>query len=217
MILGFLASIVLSFLPSRYRRGWRHTESEEMGTATAVSGGMQGFIFLLFFVVGFLDYLPEVGISKLGWLEYIFTPRGVVLGYFALEGVARFVIGLASGEAVGTLPLHLLAWVQERRERKHAERALGPLVADTVDRGDGRAYDLRIASCRPKPNWDRLMTVAYEDTFYEVAGERQGNPPRRFVYLLRKMPQGKVIRGLHHYRPDEALDKETKPSMNPSG
>jgi hypothetical protein len=51
------------------------------------------------------------------------------------------------------------------------------------------------------------MTVAYEGEFYEIVREEQTAPPRRFVYLLRKIPPGKVIRGLHHYRPEESLEK----------
>ena len=49
------------------------------------------------------------------------------------------------------------------------------------------------------------MTVSYEDQLYEVASQEEGTPPRRFVYLLRPKPDHKVVRGLHHYDPEEAL------------
>jgi len=92
---------------------------------------------------------------------------------------------------------------------------MGPRVADGVERGDGKQYDLRIASCRQKSNWDRLLTVAYEGEFYEVVQEESGSPPRRFVYLLRKIPPSKVIRGLHHYHPEEVLEKQERRARAP--
>jgi hypothetical protein len=84
---------------------------------------------------------------------------------------------------------------------------MGPRVADVVERPGTPDGQLRIASCRPKPTWDHLMTVKYEDEFYEVGTEKMGTPPRPYVYLLRKLPQGKAIRSLHHYRPEESLEK----------
>jgi len=50
-----------------------------------------------------------------------------------------------------------------------------------------------------------MITVAYQDELYEVAAAQEGHPPRPFVYLLRKKPDHKVIRGIHHYDPEEAL------------
>ena len=102
----------------------------------------------------------------------------------------------------------LVVSVWPRVKKLRAEWALGPRVVDTVERGDGRDYELRIASCRQKPNWNHLRTISFEDELYEVAKQEEGKPPRRFVYLLRKMPEGKVIHGLHHYRRDEVLDRE---------
>jgi hypothetical protein len=71
---------------------------------------------------------------------------------------------------------------------------------------NGTDYDLRIESCRPKP-WTALTTISYNDQLYEVAREFTGSPPRRFVYLLRKAPERKLVRGLHHYSPEETLHK----------
>ncbi|MDA2914043.1 TMEM134 family protein [Acidobacteriia bacterium AH_259_A11_L15] len=207
-MLAFLASVLLSFLPPRYRAWWRHEESEEMSRAALVSGFLQVFVCGLLFIVGFIAYAPTAGISKMAWLEYAFTPQGALLGYLSFEGLVRFFVALVSGEALGTLPLYVVAWVQGRAERARAERTLGPAVADRMERGDGREYDWSIATCRPKPNWDRLMTVAYQDELYEVVKEERGAKPRPYVYFLRKMPEGKVVRGLHHYDPNEPLQEQ---------
>ncbi|MFQ5724072.1 MAG: hypothetical protein ACE5G6_06230 [Terriglobia bacterium] len=213
-MLAFLASVLLSFLPPRYRAWWRHEESEEMSRAALVSGFLQVFVCGLLFIIGFFAYVGFFGharkavISQLAWLEYVFTPQGLLLGYLSIEGTVRLYVALVSGEALGTLPLYVVAWVQGRAERARAERTLGPAVADRVERGDGRDYDWRIATCRPKPNWDRLMTVAYQDELYEVVKEERLAKPRPYVYFLRKIPEGKVVRGLHHYHPDEPLQEQ---------
>ncbi|MGH9863149.1 MAG: hypothetical protein ACRD35_06975 [Candidatus Acidiferrales bacterium] len=201
-MLGFLASIVLSFLPPRYRRRWRHEESVQLGNAAGVSGLLQAVFCLLFYIAGFINYTPEAWIGPLAWMEYALHPSALLLGYFTLEGAVRMLVGLTTGEALATLPLALVAWTHTALERKRAEEALGPAVADLVERGDGTRFDLRIACSRPK-DWDQLITISYQDELYELVQPEEGLPPRRFVYLLRKLPEGRVVRGLRHYPPEE--------------
>ena len=137
--------------------------------------------------------------------EFLVHPLSWVLIYFTLEGAVRLLAAFITEETYPTLPLYLVARWQQSREETRAEQAMGPLVMDRVERGDGTKSDWRIASCRPKPKWDDLMTVVYQDEYYEVAGYEKGARPRPYIYLLRKIPKGKVIRGLHPYRPDEVL------------
>jgi len=226
----FLAGLFLSLLPERYRRWWEPASTAHFATATAVSGGLQALgcftVFILRYVIFFQERVMEYGgrvieagadealasrgvqfgMGTLTTLEYVFQPVSLLLIYFSLEGAVRLLGAAFTDQILPSLPLQLAAWTQERLAARRAERALGPPVIDKVERGDGRQYDLRIASCRPKPNWDRLMTVAYEDEFYEVIKEERFAKPRPYVYLLRKIPEGKVIRGLHHYRPDEPVE-----------
>jgi hypothetical protein len=138
-------------------------------------------------------------------VEYIFSPLSILLVYFTLEGTLRVFAAAVTEETPGTLPLYVLAWGIELTRRWRAERALGPRIIDEVQRFRGIGYDLGIASCRPKSGWDRLMTIEFEDKLYEVFEEKLGPRPRRYIYLLREAPKAKVIRGLHHYRPDEVL------------
>jgi hypothetical protein len=79
-------------------------------------------------------------------------------------------------------------------------------VADEVTRvTDTQDVDLVIASCRPKKEWHKLTSVAYQDEFFEIMDLQEGSPPRIFVYVLRKSPEGRVLRGIHHYDPEEVL------------
>ena len=233
-MVSFLAGILLSLLPERYRRWWEPASTLDFLRASFVSGLVQGLgcfvVFILRYLIFFQQRVMEMGgqVIKAGadealasrgvqmgmgvvsTLEYVFQPLSLLLVYFALEGAVRLAGAAFTEQILPSLPLHLLAWAQERLEQRRAERALGPPVVDTVERGDGKEYDLRIASCRSKLNWDRLMTVAYEDQFYEVIKEEQAARPRPFIYLLKKIPESKVIRGLHHYRPDETLPEAPK-------
>lgn len=71
-------------------------------------------------------------------------------------------------------------------------------------------YDLSIASCRPKPAWNRMTTIQYSDEFYELYEQRTGAPPRPYLYQLRKLTPGRMIRGIHRYHPHEALTEKQR-------
>lgn len=228
---NFLAGIVLSLLPERYRSWWQPASTVDFRRATLLSGVLQfgGCLFLLIdrYLAFFQQRVQEMGTVVIGagaeealasrtlqygmglvtTLEYLMKPLTILLIYFGLEGLVRLGAALITEELLPTLPLALAVRLQERIEGRRAEKALGPPIADLVERATGKDYELRIASCRPKPTWDRLMTVAFEDEHYEVVREEPGRPPRRFIYLLRKIPPGKIIRGLHHYDPHEPLRK----------
>jgi len=227
--------MVLSLLPNPYRGWWAGASAADFRRATILSGlvealGCVGLYILRYFY--FIQYrvgsiadaavrraggedalavsAAQYGIGFVSLVEYILSPLSLLLVYFTLEGTLRVFAATVTEETPGTLPLYLLAWTIERTRRWHAERALGPRIVDEVHRFQGIRYDLGIASCRPKRSWDRLMTIEFEEKLYEVFEEKLGPPPRRYIYLLREIPKGKVIRGLHRYRPDEALDKTKK-------
>ena len=96
-------------------------------------------------------------------------------------------------------------WIEPRwRERQMGER-----VADEVLSGDGgKTHELKILSCRPKPDWHRNITVRYEDTFYQMFKEEAGPPLRPFVYYLRKPPLGHLIVVIRDYSPTDVLRKK---------
>lgn len=203
----FLRQFLLSFLPPRYRGGPAHDPGAYLAAAAGVSGFLEMLVFGTLYIGGFVAYTDRAVIGPLAWAEYLFYPPAWPLAFFFFDGGLRF-LGSFTGQALGSIPLYFAAWIQGFFERRSARRRLGALVPDLVERGDGSRYELRISSCRPRTNWDKWMTVAYEDRFYEIASAELGQPPRPYVYLLRTKPESKVIRGLHRYHPDEVFSLE---------
>ena len=216
---NFLASLWMSALPRAWWRGWEPESTMYFRWAAMASGVLQ---FVLFFFATVWLYFRYVGgqagtyggaaggaaggIISLGFvtLEFLLYPHHLLAGYLMVEGMVRTGAAFIADEILPSLPLWLAARIQQRLSAKAADAALGLRVPDTVERLEGMPYDLRISSCRQKEKWkDKLLTVAYEERFYEVVREERGLRPRQFIYLLRKAPESKVIRGVHHYRPDE--------------
>jgi hypothetical protein len=238
-MLSFLVGMLLSFLPKRYRERFPESVRGNLRPGAAVSGLVQCLGCLLIFSARYLSFLQQrvgglgeraiahgaeealgataaqAGMGYVSLVEYIFHPLSLLLIYFALEGAVRFYAAGIVEEIVGTLPLHIVAWAQERVGQARAARALGPRLPDVVESVYSADFDLRIFSCRPKRHWDRLLTVSYEEQLYAVVGEQQGKPPRRFIYQLRKVPLGWIVRNIHYYSPDEVLREEaaTPPSL----
>src|SRR5581483_5298185 len=107
-----------------------------------------------------------------------------------------------------SMPLQLIAWLQGAGRRKYASHSLGPRLVDTVIAGISPEYDLRIDASRPK-QWTKLTTIRYNDELFEVAKEMTGPFPHRYVYFLKRIPPGKVVRGLHDYDPEETLQPDS--------
>ncbi len=206
--MSFLIDLMLSFLPPRYRSAWRHSASGSLVRAAAVSGFLEMVVFGTLYIVGFVTAFTHLAvIGPLAFVEYLFYPKSWPLAFFFFDGTIRWLTSL-SGQAVGSLALYPAAWIHGWLERRAERRRLGPMVPDTIERGDGTRYELRISSCRPKGNWDKWMTVMYEEKLYEIAAAELGQPPRPYLYLLRTKPESKVIRGLHRYDPNEVFQEE---------
>lgn len=230
-VLTLPASILLSLLPLRWRRRWNATYELELSRGALFSGLLVFAGCLILLIVRYLFFLDarmkavaatmiahgaeeamgnryfQYGAGIVTLIEYLIHPLSLLLIYFLFEGLVRFCAAFINGEVVGTMPLHLVALAHERWSRAAAERALGPRIPDEVQTGATR-LQVRILSCRPKPAWDRLITVSYEGGLYEVAGTEQGPPPRPYIYLLRPKPEHKVVRGLHHYDPNEVMTED---------
>lgn len=224
----FPLAMALTYLPESWRRKLNLLDMGDLRTAALTSGilqvaGCAALIALRYplFVKSVLaaqgmeqaqlsaaEKGGETAVMGFGLVllaAYLVSPLTIVLEYFLAEGVIRAVAALVTGEVVPTLPLVGAAWTLGRTQEAAAEKALGPRIVDLVQAGDGSLYHLLIASCRPKQGWDRLMTVSYQEKLYEVTHHEEGVPPRRFLYHLRLKPEGKVVRGMHHYDPAEVL------------
>jgi hypothetical protein len=203
----FLYAVLISSLPPRYRRVLGVPSGEYLVAAAGVSGFLEMIIFGMIHLKGFVDYIAEGSTGPAAFLEYFFSTRSWPLAWFIFDGSLRLVAAIA-GQALGTMPLYAVSWIQTWHEGRARRASQGPLVVDTVERRDGALYELRISSCRPRHNWDEWMTLLFEEKLYEIGCAEIGVPPRPYVYLLRAKPESKVIRGLHHYDPNEVFSLE---------
>ncbi len=227
-MLAFLLSVVFSVVPPRYRGRFLADPDLNVKRGALFSGVVEAVACALLLWLRYPPYVQRrmaetaaalhpalqadrlsQGVSAfssggLALFEYIIQPVSLLLLYFVLEGLGRVTAAVVTGEVLPTLPLQLLAWGHRLAEGWKQERDLGPRVVDTVAPSESVGHDLRIESSRPK-GWNQLTTISYNDQLYEVARELTGQPPRRFVYLLRKAPESKVVRGLYHYSPEETL------------
>lgn len=228
-MLGVFIAIFTTLLPQRYRQRFTPDQDDHTVMGATISSFLQCIGLLILIMARFVILLNEraelahkqifsstpdprvvVGAHGAGillYFEYMLQPFTLLLWYFAIEGAVRLYAVVVSKEIFATLPFQAIAWLQDAVDRRKHEAWLGPLVVDVLTAGDGTAFDLQIESCRPR-EWTTLHTIEYQDTMYEVAGSQQGDPPRRFIYRLRKAPAHKLVRGLHHYSPDELLPKQ---------
>lgn len=235
--MSFLLSIFLSFLPRRYRLSVPVYAGMDLRGGAFVSGIIEGLVCLMLFIVRYLGFIQanvgamgeraiatgnegvlgvpavQYGMGYVSMVQYFFQPLTLLLLYFAVEGTVRAIAAATTQETVGTLPLHAVAWVHEKLGERRTERALGPRVADIAESIYSPDYDLRIFTCRPKRDWDRMMTVSHAGKLYEVLDQQEGKPPRQFIYRLRKSRPGRTVRAIHEYDPEEVLRNEERPSL----
>ena len=232
----FLLGLFVVLLPDRFRRKWLPQWHGNLRASATVSGIAQTLTALGLLLARYPRFVNEQvaqidvrvingmaqrggesavrGIGVILLFAYVLLPLSILLIYFAFEGVVRFVAAMTTGEVVGTLPLALIDMTGQKWNAYYAEKKQGPRIPDLVGvpSEENSGYDLVIASCREKEGWHRLMTISYEDTLYEVAGYEEGEAPRRHLYLLRRAPLHKVVRGLHHYDPEEVMKPGTQHS-----
>jgi len=205
--MDFLVALLISFLPPRYRKPFEHKARTHLTRAAQASSFFELVIVAVFYARGLVDYFPSASIGPAAFLEYFFTWQGLILAFFFADGALRLLASFA-GQTLGTMPLYAVAWIHDSLDRRGARKREIPLVTDTVEGPAGPEEELRISSCRPRKNWDKWMTVMYEEKLYEIAAAELAAPPRPYIYILRPKPESKVIRGLHRYSPDEVFSLE---------
>lgn len=234
-LVRFFAGMLVALLPRQYRDRWAWASEAGLRASTILSGIAEILICLGMYIARFLIFFQwrigtiadaamksgsgegvlsaeaaQFGMGFTTLVEYVFSPLSLLLTYFMIEGGLRLLAALATHETIGTLPLYGLAWIGESIGRARKECQLGPRVVDEVQPCEGIEYDLVIASCREKKDWTNLTTIEYQNQFYELFARKSGVPPRPHIYQLKKLSPGRVIRGLHHYSPDEALTEKER-------
>jgi hypothetical protein len=234
----YVIAPILSFLP----RPWRQAIFGDVGfnwpRATMLSGFVEGGIFLAGLIAWYFHTMYSAvhaqmgvtleatkgvpgegaafGMGAAALATFALHPVTWVLGYFTVEGIWRMLAAGLTEESPGTLPLAIVAWVA-RGMRRHAYERRVPLVADHVAHGGEKdSWDLRVASCRPKPDWKYPLTIRFQDAYFQVGGETTtgATPARPHVYLLNRPPAGEAYRGVREYDPEALLRApEEKPNF----
>jgi hypothetical protein len=229
----FLIGMIASLLPSKVRAELFPEQASSDLRKPAIASGLSQMVgCMAALMLGFKPFVQSqfaqidhravtagvessgetavMGIGLVIAVAYILRPLSIALFYFSFEGAVRAIAAFTGNELIGTLPLYLLLLVGRKAKKEVREFKLGPRIRDKVfPAPDGESeYDLVIASCRPK-DWNQSLTIQYQDQLYELVRSIEGDPPRRFVFLLKKAPLSKLVRGLHDYDPDEGLVAES--------
>jgi hypothetical protein len=220
MFATYILGPIFTLLPRRWRERVFQTTAGRMARAAIISGIVESILALFAIVVWYSIYVamaantathsgalvPDEYANRVGTFAYMLfwlNPITWIVAYFGLEGVARSLAALTSGEVYGTLPLCAADYIV-RRVKKHRAKPELPLVADEIIPGD--ACDMRIASCRNKPDWEYPFTIHYAGAYFQViANVHLAAGPRPYVYSFRRLPAGEVARGLKEYDPEEIL------------
>jgi len=213
-----------ALLPRRWRERLHRGSDDLLGRATLVSGILEFVValavmrawYMRFFMMLAEKYVHYVeatkdariytqeAVTQAGFIAFLFSPLTWMILYFVAEGLLRVFVALASNEACPSFPLLAADYLYRLATRKPAAPDL-PLVRDEITAGDSKC-DMRICSCRRKPDWKHPYTIHYAGAFFQVVGDQaNGAGPRPFVYRLRRLAPGDIARGLREYDPDDVL------------
>ena len=225
----YLFGPFLSLLPATWRANLPWAESIRWRRAAFVSGALEACASLCALVVWYsysvthhtrvqidlaLRAHPNIHPSRpelLGLIGFIFVALNVVtwiICWFCFEGVVRALGAAFTEESLGSLPL----WVIDKAYRLFRQRSRNrhrpPLVPDEVTWcEDGQGEALRVMSCRPKPTWKNRPTVRINEEFFRVEKSIPGSGPRPYVYHLRRLQPGEIIRAPVDYDAQAALSE----------
>jgi hypothetical protein len=227
-MMTYLLGPFLALLPATWRANLSWAESIRWRRAAFLSGALEVCASLGALVVWYsysvthhtrlqLDILlrahPNIQLNapRLGLLGFILValnPVTLVLVWFYFEGVVRAFGAAFTGEILGTLPL----WIIDRsygvlRRRQH-NRRLPPLVPDEVAWHNDALHEvLRIMSCRPKTTWENHPAIHIKGEFFRVEKSIQVLGGRPYVYQLRRLQPGEIIRAPLNYDPQAVLSE----------
>jgi hypothetical protein len=184
-----------------------------------------------FFIARSQQWAPYLGGSEriqvtafiVATLEFLIYPASLLLLYFAMEGLTRFVAGFISSQVVPSLPVFLAFRLKERFEHRREAERTAALPPDTIEfLRDGR---VRIASARRRPQWNASLTIGIRGELLEIENKEPGMPGRPFVYVLKPAAPGRALRGFEEYdlqaakivAPEAAAHERERETARPVG
>jgi hypothetical protein len=214
---NFFAGIAYSAVPKAWRRSWRPSSTVDFRHSAVFSGLLELAISLCLLALGYFRFLvirseqlraaaganqgTQLYFFVLVSIEYIFRPVSIILIGFVLDGAIRSWAAFFTDEIVPCLPLGLVAAIRKWTETRQQAKLLESAEPDLVEGIEEAGCALRICSQYPKDGWRIPVTIALEDKLYEIAEVKKGTASHPFMYLLRALPAGAVIRGLQRYDP----------------
>lgn len=202
-------SVFVCAIPTRYRRLWPLKHDEDLRAPAILSGTLEGMIG----VPGSVAYVAvAMATAKEGQgFAGLFLNPFLPFVFLMFEGIVRMLAAVGPGQILPTLPLQIVAWIHDAMDGKARKIEMGPVLIDVVERGDGKAFDLCVLSCRAKEHWNPYMTIRYEGDFYQMFRQEWMTGPRRFAYFLRKNPEWRHVVVVYEYRPDDVLNPRHVP------
>jgi hypothetical protein len=78
-------------------------------------------------------------------------------------------------------------------------------AVDEVKEVSGGDHDLEVISALPKPHWNVLTGILYRDTWFGLIETKKlrTDDTTRYLFLLKRAPDGMVFRSATHYVPEE--------------
>lgn len=203
-------SIFVCAIPKRYRRLWPLKHDEDLRAPAILSGTLEGMIG----VPGSVAYVAvamDTARDGLGIAGLILNPF-LPFVFLMFEGIVRMLGAVGPRQILPTLPLQIVAWIHDAMDGKAREIEMGPVLIDVVERGDGKAFDLCVLSCRAKEHWNPYMTIRYKGEFYQMFQQERMTGPRRFAYFPRKNPEWRHVVVVYEYRLDDVLNPAFSPA-----
>jgi hypothetical protein len=153
-------------------------------------------------------------------------PLTWLIAFFAAEGTIRFLAAAFTGNAFGILPLFLLDKVLPRFDsgrsdergaesqsawssflpwvRQRAAFLWHPELPDEVRYSTEATGEVMLVSAsRPKAGWEPPRVILCKDIYYRLENASEQSGPRRFLYVLRRLPAGIPGRTVLIYSPED--------------
>jgi len=192
---------------------------KEYGVSALRLTFLSAIILLVYGGAGVISFF----VSQFGQIYETSIPGNLALQftgcYFFAESLIRLFSCMVQEEPMGTLPVFFVVGTYRmiRRSMDPAVRKQeietlwkGPASfylksRDRVSEVSNTDYDLEVLSNLPKPHWNMLTGIIYNEIWYGLIDSQAVREEHQTCYRfrLRKAPEGSVFRSTTRYTPEE--------------